>query len=499
MRTRTAWTAIGVLAIIVVLYIIQVRNYLLFHALTELFSIVIAFGIFVVAWNGRRYTHGEYLLTLGIAYLFIGFLDLLHTLGYTGMNVFPDYDYYANQLWVAARYMESITLLVVVARIGTPREARVGVLFGVYTAITGAVIYSIFFSDIFPPGFVEGVGQTRFKVVSEYVINAILIATLLLAIRGRRHFPRGTFGLFAASIATTIVAEVAFTFYVSNYGISNMIGHYAKAVSFYLIYRAVIQKTIAEPYQTIFSQLTERTEELDTLNRIHRDVFSIIAHDLRGPFGTIRSFVALLGEGWEARPAEERRELAGELSQTVDRTYLLAENLLRWAESETSEASIERSAVPLASLVDEVSGTLALQAARKEITVRSSVAGGAAVQADPDTLRIVLHNVLSNALKFSERGRTIEIESCRRDGQDEIAVIDHGRGIDVAAANDVRRRYRSTRGTAGEKGTGLGLAVVHRFTTRNGGTATFEPTPGGGTTVRLAFPAAVSDGLPAPG
>ena len=99
------------ITVLVGLYFTSRYNYLLFHSLAEIFSIVVAYGIFMIAWNSRKYIENGYLIFIAIAYLFIGGLDLLHTLSYKGMTIFPDYDYYANQLWIAARYMESLALL----------------------------------------------------------------------------------------------------------------------------------------------------------------------------------------------------------------------------------------------------------------------------------------------------------------------------------------------------------------------------------------------------
>ena len=91
--------------VLVSLYVISLRNYLLFHSIAEVFSIVIAFSIFVIAWNSRRVLENGYLLFLGIAYLFIGALDLLHTLAYTGMGVFPGTGTnLATQIWISGRY-----------------------------------------------------------------------------------------------------------------------------------------------------------------------------------------------------------------------------------------------------------------------------------------------------------------------------------------------------------------------------------------------------------
>ena len=94
-----------------ILYWISLYNYLLFHSLAEIFSILIAAVIFIIAWNARKFITNNFLIFLGVAYLFVALLDLLHTLGFKGMEIFLDYDYYANQLWIAARYLESISFL----------------------------------------------------------------------------------------------------------------------------------------------------------------------------------------------------------------------------------------------------------------------------------------------------------------------------------------------------------------------------------------------------
>ena len=95
------------------LYLTTLYNYLLFHSIAEVFIIVIACGIFVVAWNSRRFLDNNYLLFIGLAYLFIAVLELIHTLAYTGMGIFKGYGAdLPTQLWVAARYMESFTVTI---------------------------------------------------------------------------------------------------------------------------------------------------------------------------------------------------------------------------------------------------------------------------------------------------------------------------------------------------------------------------------------------------
>ncbi|MCJ7690739.1 MAG: hybrid sensor histidine kinase/response regulator, partial [Clostridiaceae bacterium] len=135
------------LVIVVGLSLTSIYSYLLFHNLAELFSIVVGFTLFIIAWNSREFSEGriDYLTFIGIAYLFISFLDLLHTLSYKGMYIFKDYDYYANQLWIAARYLESISLLVLFIYLRIKKRFRPYLIFVVYTIITSTIIASIFY------------------------------------------------------------------------------------------------------------------------------------------------------------------------------------------------------------------------------------------------------------------------------------------------------------------------------------------------------------------
>ncbi len=96
---------------ILVFYSIEKVNFLLFHTLIEFFAIIVAFSLFILTLNSRRMLDNNYLLFFGIASLFIGFLDLMHVITYTGMNIIESSGFYANQFWVATRFLESLTLL----------------------------------------------------------------------------------------------------------------------------------------------------------------------------------------------------------------------------------------------------------------------------------------------------------------------------------------------------------------------------------------------------
>jgi len=235
------------------------HNYLLFHSSVELFSIFVAFGIFVTAWNSLEKIDNNYLVVLGIAYLFIGILDLLHTFSYKGMGIFPTYG--ANlptELWIASRYMESITLFAAPFFIG--RSLRVPLVLCFYCGATLLIILAIFTWNIFPDCYIEGIGLTGFKKSSEYIISAIVVAAIISLLNKKKTFEPYVIRLMLLSLVFTIISELAFTFYVDVYGFSNLVGHLFKLFSFYCIYRALIRTGLKEPYNLLYRNL-KRSEE----------------------------------------------------------------------------------------------------------------------------------------------------------------------------------------------------------------------------------------------
>jgi PAS domain S-box-containing protein len=249
---------VGVL-ILLGLYLASLYSYLLFHSLAEIFSIIVAFSIFIISWNSRRFIDNNYFIFIGIAFLFVGFMDLAHTIAYPGMAVLPGSSTNtAAQLWISARYIQGLSLLVAPLLIG--RQLRFNWLLPGYGLIVLLLWVSIFYWQNFPICFIEGVGLTPFKKISEYAISLVLLGSIFVTSQKRREFDSGVLRLLFAAIIVTILSELFFTLYENPFGLPNLVGHFLKIVSFYFIYKAIIETGLVRPYDLLFRNLRQSEE-----------------------------------------------------------------------------------------------------------------------------------------------------------------------------------------------------------------------------------------------
>src|SRR5512135_1212485 len=191
--SKTAVPVIFGVLVLSGLYASSLYSYLLFHSLLELFNVLTAFVIFVLAWHTRRIQDNRYLLFIGISCLSSGTLDLAHTLAYKGMEIFAGYSAdLPTQLWIAFRYVASLSFLA--APLFVRRTFPVGKILAAYGILTVVLLFAIF-SGQFPACFIEGSGLTTFKIVSEYVISFFFLASLVLLLRKQELFDRAVLRL----------------------------------------------------------------------------------------------------------------------------------------------------------------------------------------------------------------------------------------------------------------------------------------------------------------
>lgn len=253
------------------LYASSLYNFLLFHSLIEVFSVIVGFVIFVLAWNTRSVQENNYLLFLGIASLFTGALELVHAFAYKGFGVFPGHDAdLPTQLWIAFRYLFSLSFLA--APLFIERPLHVTRMIAVYGFATALLFWSIF-AGVFPRCFIEGRGLTPFKIASEYIIIGIFLAALGLLLKKRSALDRGVLRLMVFSILSSVAAELSFTHYASVFGFASLLGHFFLFIAVYLIYRAIVVTGVVNPSSLLFRNLKLSEEALKRSETKYRALF----------------------------------------------------------------------------------------------------------------------------------------------------------------------------------------------------------------------------------
>jgi two-component system, sensor histidine kinase and response regulator len=235
-------------------------------------------------------------------------------------------------------------------------------------------------------------------------------------------------------------------------------------------------------------KLKLQNEELEKNNNFKNKIFSVISHDLRTPFGSIKSVLDLV----QCHPmsAEEVQPIFKLLSKDVDVSLDMLNNLLVWSKAQLTETNITLQPVNLHRLVQENIQLAASNAGQKNIKLINDIAPGAVVVADKERLNFILRNLLMNAVKFTFAGGEVRLYTRQEPGNETtIAVADNGQGISPRHLLKLFTEDRfTTLGTAREKGTGLGLMLCKEFAESLQGHILVKSEEGAGTTFYIKLP-----------
>jgi signal transduction histidine kinase/ligand-binding sensor domain-containing protein len=246
------------------------------------------------------------------------------------------------------------------------------------------------------------------------------------------------------------------------------------------------QQRIEEQTEELKAQAEElsvNNESLTTLNATKDKFFSIIAHDLKNPFNSILGFCEVLILRYSKYDDTKRLHLIGVINQSAQQIYKLLENLLQWARSQTGSLKFEPEEFSISELILNNSVFIENMLAEKHILLETHVLEGCRVFADRNMINTVLRNLLTNAIKFTEAG-TIRVEVEEKNGLCKVSVEDTGIGMPADKAQKLFEigHSKSTEGTRGETGTGLGLIICKDFIEKNGGNISVESELGKGST-----------------
>lgn len=241
-------------------------------------------------------------------------------------------------------------------------------------------------------------------------------------------------------------------------------------------------------------ELILKNTELQKLNADKDFFMSILAHDLKGPFNSILGFLNLLINNLHKYDINEIERLITYVNNSALCTFNLLEDILLWALSQSGKLPFEPREFNFKLNCDEVIQILQLNADNKNITITNVKSEKINVFADSNMLNTILRNLISNAIKFTNDGGSINIYAEQNNSSVTISVSDNGIGIApkiVSNLFDITQVY-STKGTADEKGTGLGILLCKEFVEKHGGKIWVESKLGKGSEFKFTLPTAHS-------
>lgn len=243
----------------------------------------------------------------------------------------------------------------------------------------------------------------------------------------------------------------------------------------------------------INQKLNESQDALLASNQLKDKFFALVAHDLRGPVTSFQGIGQMLEYMIKKGNQERVNELIKSVDQSANNVNLLLDNLLKWSLSQTGTLSHLPEPLELSVLTEDILEVYQQTAEAKGIDITRQIPPDTWVQCDRNMLSTVLRNLIGNALKFTSTGGKVMVEAIVMDDLCQIKVIDNGVGIaadKLSGIFDLSDR-KSTSGTAGEKGTGLGLILCKEFIEKNEGLINMESQPGEGTTAIIQLPLAL--------
>ncbi|MCI5188917.1 MAG: response regulator [Candidatus Electrothrix sp. AS4_5] len=268
LRTHFSPACLVPLVIMFGLSLAELHSHFLFHALSELFSIIFISSIFLFIWNTRRFQVNPSFLFLGIAYLFIGSVDFVHILiCRAGENLFDGSTINASlQFWLAARYLESISLLF--ASLFFHKKINEYLLIFFYFLLVSLIFYSVF-AQFFPVCSVAGEGATPFKRGSDVLICFFFLLSLYFFHKQQEDVDSRSLRFLQVAVILAVLSQVTTTFFAEQYNNTtlniplNITGTLAKIFSLYCLAKAVFIESFLKPSTLLVEQVRAHEEQLE--------------------------------------------------------------------------------------------------------------------------------------------------------------------------------------------------------------------------------------------
>lgn len=505
-------------------YVMPSAPYVLFHNISEFFSILVSLSIFGVGWFTFEQTKDRHSLLLSAAFLAIGLLDFMHVLSNAAMPAFvtPNSPNKSTQFWIAARLIQGFGFLACAVTYPKRYDARLtkkSLLAGALLVPGMICALVIFFPGHVPETFIHGQGLTPLKKFFEFLAVGLMCAALVAYRRLARKTDDPVLVYYQAALIISILGELNFAAYTKVFDSFNILGHLYKVAAFVLIYRGLFIASVREPYRRLGEvsvsrdelrkEMNERRQAEDALRKAHEELESRvedrtnelrekdqmlmqqsrqaamgemignIAHQWRQPLNTLALIISTLPM------LHERGQLSREELDTMEEKAMgIIQHMSRTIDDFRNYFKPDKERVTfLAS--EAVATTVHLIGdgfRNRGIGIEVVTGTNPSMNGYPNEFSQVLLNILLNARDaFSVRsidGPRVVITLGKENGRAVVTVTDNAGGIPETIIDKIFDPYFTTKGP--DQGTGLGLFMSKGIIEKNmGGRLTARNTGNG--------------------
>lgn len=490
-------------ALVGVFYFIVPGNiYPTVHMILEFTGVIVAMSVSLMSWYDYKYQGEAGVLILSVVFVMVGMMDFAHSLSYFGM---PDF-FGANSVnkastfWILARIIQATGILAAVAagqrRYSGKKSAFMPLMAIIVTLLS--IYLTVICEGMLPPMYDPVLGvQTSLKVYLEYAVMAVMAAATLLILQ-KADKNKGDFDLAAALLAG-IMSEMAFTLYSNAYDAYNLLGHLYKVLSFVFILRALVEEALEGIYRANHElvrkgeELAEANRQLRAADRLKDEFLANTNHELKTPLSAIIAFSELMADEENAGQLNElQRDYLKEIRDSAQALLDRINGLLCLTGIMGGKVVLCQEKMSLKEMVSEVVARNRPAFVNKGINLDVTFADGEWIVGDKEKLSMVLNNLLTNALKFTDPGGTVAVCAGvdREAGSSFFSISDTGIGIEPGQTGSIYKMFYQVDGasTRRQGGTGIGLTLAARLVEMHHGRIELESEYGKGSKFTVILP-----------
>lgn len=451
------------------LFVLEIRNTmgLLFWGNFALATLVFTFRFALFSKDNK--TH---LLIFGCSKIFQSFAWLTFFLRTDIITISPINIIITNTLIFTSYYLESIAMLMMVKG-SSKKSYRVQLVLFVTTLL-------LFYSAVW----FKAAANIRVSMASFIIFALLIVPSLRFLTETRSSLFKKILGFNYVILLTTLVFRTIYPLFKTSTTLYS--ADPTQKIIFLIIFLMMIISGVG--YLLLLQE--EKELQIKQLLDDKNKFFSIIAHDLRGPFNGIIGLSELLLENDNQLNNKETNEFIQLINQSSKSAFSLLDNLLTWAQSQTGSIQFTPKKLEINSIIDKTIHLLENIAKTKNINIRSEIEPKQFMVGDKNMLETVFRNLISNAIKFTNTNGEVIVSMIKEKDRMVFSVQDNGIGIPagkIANLFAINKR-NTTSGTNDETGTGLGLMLCKDFIEKHGGQIWVKSQPGKGSVFSFSIP-----------